>query len=89
MIMDEHEITELKIKINQFIWEHAPGEMMLEEAEKASIALLEAMVPEANLTDFLTTNVCSAFACCARVAPFALPHASRAFTATPSEGLPT
>lgn len=43
--MDENEITDLKLRINQFIWQNAPSAMTLEEAEKASVALLEAMVP--------------------------------------------
>lgn len=43
--MDEDKISELKIKINQFIWENAPSEMTLEDAEKAARALLEAMHP--------------------------------------------
>ena len=44
--MNADEINELKVKINQFIWENAPGEMTLEEAEKAAVALLSAMVPD-------------------------------------------
>ena len=43
--MDEHAVNDLKIRINQFIWQNAPGEMTLEEAERAAIALLSAMVP--------------------------------------------
>ena len=43
--MDENEITELKLRINHFIWENAPAAMTLEEAEKAAVALLESMVP--------------------------------------------
>ena len=43
--MDEDKICELKIKINQFIWENAPPEMTMEDAEKAARNLLEAMHP--------------------------------------------
>lgn len=43
--MDEDQITELKLRINQFIWENGPSAMTLGEAEKAAVALLEALEP--------------------------------------------
>jgi len=46
--MDDNQIQELKLKINQFIWENAPPAMTIEEAEKASIDLLEAMYPNST-----------------------------------------
>ena len=45
--MEEDQICELKKKINEFIWQNAPNSMTLEQAEKAAIALLVAMVPDA------------------------------------------
>lgn len=45
--MSEDQVTELKLKINQFIWENGPAEMTLEAAEAAAVALIEAMVPGA------------------------------------------
>ena len=47
--MDEDKVTELKLKINEFIWTNAPSEMTLDEAEKASFNLLIAMMPEAEM----------------------------------------
>lgn len=43
--MSEDEIVDLKRRINEFIWQNAPAEMTLEEAERAAVALLEAMKP--------------------------------------------
>ncbi len=43
--MEENEIQDLKLRINQFVWENGPPAMTLEEAEKAACAMLEAMVP--------------------------------------------
>jgi len=43
--MEEQEVTELKLRINNFIWANAPGEMTIKEADNAACKLLEAMVP--------------------------------------------
>lgn len=45
--MEEDQICELKKKINEFIWQNAPNSMTLEQAEKAAVTLLVAMVPDA------------------------------------------
>ena len=41
--MEEDLITELKLKINQFIWENGPNEMTLKQAEVAAVEILRAM----------------------------------------------
>ncbi|QDU03108.1 hypothetical protein V6x_28200 [Gimesia chilikensis] len=43
--MDENELEILKEKINQFIWQNAPGWMTLADAEKAAVQLLGWMQP--------------------------------------------
>lgn len=47
--MEENKVTELKLKINEFIWAHAPSEMTLKEAERAAFNLLIALMPEAEI----------------------------------------
>jgi len=42
--MQDDEITELKIRINSFIFENGPGTMTLEQAERAACILLEAFL---------------------------------------------
>lgn len=43
--MNEEFIEELKVKINQFIWENARPDMTIEQAEVAACLLLESMYP--------------------------------------------
>lgn len=52
--MNDDQATELKIKINTFIWENGPADMTLAAAEKAAIALFDALKPNSktNNTSF-------------------------------------
>jgi len=48
--------TELKQAINQFIWEHGPGEMTLEQADAVAVTLLgvfESCSPKPTRKEFL------------------------------------
>ena len=44
-MMNEDELVALKEKINQFIWQNAPGWMTLAEAEKGAVELFNRMIP--------------------------------------------
>lgn len=41
--MEEQNDLELKCRINQFIWETAPGQMTMESAEKLACIIFDAM----------------------------------------------
>ena len=54
--MQDDEITDLKIRINNFIFENGPDTMTLKQAEHAACVLLEAFLeaqgpPEPELSD--------------------------------------
>lgn len=46
--MNDDQITELKKNINAFIFEHGPGTMTLEQAERTACLMLEAFLEAAG-----------------------------------------